>query len=233
MNNKGITLVTVVVMIIVIIIIATVSIISGNRLTKGAKNFRDVYNIESVRSAVLRRKNEIEMQGTVTPLGDTYPGFLSPHISPDDIECPGWYMLNKESLKELGITSSEMQYLVNYEKGIVLCYEDSDFVEKYLVYRFIDKEIQRKNTEAHFEYIGEALADYSYNNEGKSYYRENEYDAKEVFAKGWYRVSFGQIIEELEAVYNDIDLTKYMKTDYLINYDNYKIEKFTDDLKQG
>ena len=233
MNNKGITLVTVVVMIIIIIIIATVSILSGNRLTTGAKNYKDAHNLEAVRMAILERKSRVEMQGSITPLGESYPGFLSPHISPDNIECTNWYMLNKESLKELGQTSVEAQYLVNYDKGIVLAYDDPDYVENYLVYEFMEKDIQRKKNEPHFEYIGEELEDYSYGNTGKSYYRVVENDAKEVFAKGWYRVTYAEMIEEIEADHTGIDLSKYLKNDYLVNYEDYKIVKFTDDLIPG
>ena len=233
MNNKGITLVTVVVMIIVIIIIATVSIVSGTRLISNSKTLTDGQNIESIREAVQRRNSEMQMQGTITPIDEVYPGQLSPKITPDSIECTNWYLLNDDSLSELGIKASQGKYLVNYQKGIVLSLEDVSYAESYLMYRFIDSVVTAKAEGNLTEYVGEALSDYSLNGSGKVYYQVLEYDAKEVYGTGWYRVNPTHVINQLGEEFEDINLETYVKNDYLVNYDDYKIVKFTSKLMEG
>ncbi|MBR3280326.1 MAG: hypothetical protein IKI57_00570 [Clostridia bacterium] len=230
MNNKGITLVTVVVMIIVIIIIATVSILSGTRLITNSKKLSESEILESVRSAVQRKNAEIEMQGTITPIDENYPGQLSPIITPDSLECTNWYLLNDDNLEELGIKYSEGKFLVNYPKGIVISLADTDYAEKYLIYRFMDEVKAKKESEEIDEYEGTKLVNPSSSSDGRTYYREHEYEAREVFGNGWYRVNPTQIKNHLESVFEGKNLDNYIKNDYLVNYDNYKMEKFTSEF---
>ena len=226
MNNKGITLVTVVVMIIVIIIIATVSILSGTRLITNAKKLSESEILESVRSAVQRKNAEMQMQGTITPIDETYPGQLSPIITPDSIECTNWYLLNDSSLAELGVKTSEGKFLVNYQKGVVISLADTDYAENYLIYRFMDEVKAKKESGAISNYEGEELKD-----SGRTYQRTYEYEAKEVFGNGWYRINPTHVKNHLESVFEGKNLDNYIKNDYLVNYDNYKILKFTSEFE--
>ena len=228
MNNKGITLVTVVVMIIVIIIIATVSILHGTRLITNAKKLSEAEIIESVRAAVQRKNAEIQMQGTITPIDDNYPGQLSPIITPDSIECTNWYLLNDENLSELGVKTADGKFLVNYQKGVVISLENTDYAQEYLLYRFMDEVKSKKEAGSISEYEGRKL-----DNSSSTYYKESEYEAKEVFGTGWYRVNPTQIKNHLESVFEGKNLDNYLKDDYLVNYENYKMVKFTSDIIEG
>ena len=103
MNQKGITLITVVVIIIVIVIIATTSIIAGNRLIINARTLADSQNEETVREALQRRNAEINMQGSLVPKGDSYPGNVDPLIGDGTYRAKGWYTLDEAELNSLGV----------------------------------------------------------------------------------------------------------------------------------
>ena len=161
-NNKGITLITVVVMIIIIIIIATTSLLNASKLMNNSRDMAMDQKIETVRQAVKARQSEIGMQGSIAPTGDQqYVGKYSPLIAQDSIEAKGWYLLNEEALKDLGVNNLREFFLVNYQKGIVIPLLDEHHVEKYLVYAFISKVCDKKDKFVISEYIGEKLSNSS------------------------------------------------------------------------
>ena len=233
MNNKGITLISVVVMIIIITIIATTSLLAGNVMITNSRKLADKEMIETVREAIMRRNSEIKMQGTVTPLGDSYPGQLSPYIADGRIEAVGWYLLNEEALDELGVKNSKLRYLVNYKTETVLALSDPNYVEDYLVCAFMDIQNEEMNTGAIEEYKGEALSistTSTYNNH--YYYRESDKYDTEVFANGWYILHPYAIKEKLiENGFDEEYLNEIMHDDYLINFKDFKFEKVTSSFK--
>ncbi len=230
MNNKGITLVTVAVMIIVIIIIATTSIVAGNRLLFNSRELVDAQMLESVREAAIRRKNEIDMQGTITPLGETYPGQLSPYIADGAFEAVGWFLLNEEALDDLGVKKAKERYLVNYKKSTVLSMADNEYVEKYLVYVFMDKIMDKRKTNAILGYPGEELQNSTAIDSGKMYVDRSGKNGIETYGTGWYKLSKEEMILELTDSFTGVNLSNFMKNDYLINFDDYKFVKFTSNM---
>ncbi len=234
MYRKGITLISVVVMIIIMIIIATVSILAGNKMITNSRELADKTMVETVKEAIMRRNSEIKMQGTVTPLGSSYPGQLSPYIADGLIEAEGWYLLNEEALDELGVKKSKERYLVNYKTETVLALTDPDYVEKYLVCVYMQKQIeQMKKGEINYYYGSKAL----HINPGSSmqsstfYYRETDKYDTEVFANGWYFVSSGTIKEVIQEDYPDTNLENVIVDDFLVNFEDFKFEKVTSDFK--
>ena len=99
MNNKGITMVTVVVMIIVMLIIATVSIVAGNKAILEAKEYKLEQELQSVQAAVSRKKTEVNMAGSLIPIGEAYVGIKDPVLKStgtDTIVATDWYLLDRE-----------------------------------------------------------------------------------------------------------------------------------------
>jgi hypothetical protein len=111
MNNKGITLITVTVIIIVMIIIATTSIIAGNKLIVNSKEYVDSQLVENVIEAVKRKKAEVNMEGSITPIGVGYPGKVNPVIGNGEVEANGWYQVDEDDLKKLGVTETNERML--------------------------------------------------------------------------------------------------------------------------
>ncbi len=231
-NNKGVTLITVVVMIIIIMIIATTSLLSAGKLLNNSKNMVGEQEIEAVRQAINARQAEINMQGTITPTGDVqYVGKLSPGLAKDSIIAKGWYSLNEQALKELGVNNLKALFLVNYQKGIVIPLEDEHHVEKYLVYAYMNKVYDKRVRRVYSDYIGERLSNSTTIDSGKMYVDMGDPSSKDVYGNGWFKVEKEQILAEIEGDYTAPNVGTYLKDSYLVNYEDNKFVAFTSTME--
>ncbi len=232
MNNKGITLITVVVMIIIIIIIATVSLLAGNKLISNASGMASEQMIETVREAIQRREAEVRMQGSVTPLGETYIGQISPTLANGQIEAKDWYLLNPEALSEIGVKNAKGSYLVNYPREQVISLDDNDFIEQYLYYYFIEKTKGLKEAGTITNYYGEALFDASPGQRCYMYVDKSTSGTTEAYGTGWYEILAYMPINQLEDDFPNANLAEFIKNGYLVNYEDDKIVKITSKLER-
>ena len=232
-RNKGITLITVVVIIIIIIIIATVSIVAGNKLIVNSRNLTDSQIVESVKEAIYRRRAEIQMQGTITPKGDTYPGNVNPLIGEGNILAEGWYALDKEALANLGVKDVDSRFLVNYNYDDAISMGDPEYIEKYFVSTYMFKIYQEVKAGTTPNYSGVKLEDKI--GEGdtahKMYQNTTELET-DYFGTGWYVVEPSIIVEKLDSEYPDANVGDYVQNTYLINYENFKYVKKTSKFKE-
>ncbi len=232
-NNKGITLITVVVMIIIIIIIATTSIIAGSKLMTNSRTLVTEQNLEAVRQAIRSRKAEVDMQGTITPLGEELVGKLSPMIAGDQIEATDWYLLNEDYLLELGVKDLKARFLVNYDKSVVISLEDENYIVQYLNYVFIDKIKEQVRRHEIDDYVGIKLKNHSASEAGTMYVDHAPTAGSEIFGTGWYVVSSSDFITAFSSDYSDTQLQSWYQAgeNYLVNYDDYKYVKITGTMK--
>lgn len=218
MNNKGITLITVIVMIIVMLIIATVSLVAGNEIIVNSNEYRREQELESVKEAVLRRKSEVEMSGTIIPIGEAYVGTKNPIICTDErgtLVANDWYLLDKESLENIGVYDTENKYVVNYDYGIVLSTYDESYIEEYMVIKCLYDYISRNST------LGTALENKTGSDTSKKMYVNN--DNGDLFGTGWYFVSKA----DLPSIYS-----AYIENSYLLNFKNAEYVKVTSTFKE-
>ena len=125
-NNKGVTIITLIITIIVIIILATTAIYYGlSENADKAVETKAVYEVYSIVDAVANRT----LLNRLNPsfynfIGDndfgTYElnenGQIQLYASSD-----GWYLVkSKQELQELGLDNVVGEYLINYEKGLVV-----------------------------------------------------------------------------------------------------------------
>ena len=139
-NEKGITLIALIVTIVVLLILASVSIamLTGeNGMLTQAKDAKIVTEISAVKEAVRLKKNEMEIyinaeeEKNVEKIGTAYTN-ENPYgpiniWGYDTVFGEGWYKLNKEDLKELGIDNTQNEYIVNYDNGYVISTEKFKF----------------------------------------------------------------------------------------------------------
>ena len=219
MNNKGVTMVTVIVIIIVMLIIATVSIVAGNKLIVSSNEYKVEQELQSVKAAVMRKKTEINMTGTLIPIGESYVGIKDPILKSDEtgtITATGWYLLDEASLEKLGIYDASNRYIVNYDYEEVLSTKKSDYIEDYMVVNFMHECINNN------ERPGKMLENKGSANPSGVMYRNN--DTGELFGTGWY------MLKKQSSTYSGDytgDFATYIKNDYLINYENAKYVKLT------
>ena len=238
MNKKGVTLVSVVVIIIVMIIIATTSIISGNKLILNAKNLTDNQKIESIKEAIGRKKTEINLQGTIMPKGESYPGTVDPLIGDGSYRAKGWYTLDQPDLLELGVKDLEGRFLVNYEYGEVYDMTKAEYLENYFVSSFIHKIVKNVNDDfsGSLKYLGEKLRDIKYSGDtGYRMYQEKSDDEDIFYGTGWYIVSANTVIDNLSGdVLPGSKLKDLIKSDdsFLVNYEDNKFKKVTNKFSE-
>ena len=139
-NEKGITLIALIVTIIVLLILASVSIamLTGeNGILTQANDAKVITEFSSVKEAVSLKKNEIETyerigeEEEIAKVGTAYTN-ENPYgpiniWGYDTVFGEGWYKLNKEDLKELGIDNTQNEYIVNYDNGYVISTEKFKF----------------------------------------------------------------------------------------------------------
>lgn len=217
MNQKGITMATVVVMIIIMLIIATVSIVAGNKIIVNSKEYEEIQEVESVKAAVLRKKTEVNMAGTLVPIGESYVGIVDPIIkndSTDTVVAKNWYLLDEESLEKLGIHDASSRYLVNYDYEVVLSTASPDYFEEYMVSEFLHELIDSQNI------AGTPLENKKTSGDGLPMVKNKK--ENEVFGTGWYLLKKADFSEEYKE---DI------KHSYLIHLDRAEYVKVTSDFE--
>lgn len=120
-DNKGVTLVTMVMVIIVITIIASISIIGGTEIIKNARESKAKENLTAVKAFVNSIYVKQNTSGVFTPANSNYYGTPAFGIVSGDAEIlNGWYLIDEDDLKEMGIEYVEENYLVNYKSNLVI-----------------------------------------------------------------------------------------------------------------
>lgn len=147
-DNKGITMVALVITIIVLLILASVSI-GGSLITKReAVENAMVTELNMVEHAALERYTKVSITGEEYP-GTQYvtidelkqdleqaastagvtsilsgsgsnPIVLQSETETDENGNTKYYRLGKDDLSKLGITNTEDEYIINYERGEVI-----------------------------------------------------------------------------------------------------------------
>lgn len=124
-DNRGVTLVTMVMVIIVITIIASVSIIGGTEIMKNAKESKAKENLTAVKSIVNNIYIKQNTAGVFTPANSTYYGTPAFGIVSGDADTlNGWYLIDEDDLKEMGVEYVEENYLVNYKANKVVALKE-------------------------------------------------------------------------------------------------------------
>lgn len=213
MNNKGVTMVTVIVMIIVMLIIATVSIVAGNKIIVSSKEYKVEQELQSVKAAVLRKKTEVNMAGTLIPNGESYVGIKDPILKSDEsgtLVATGWYLLEEENLEKLGVHDASSRYIANYDYEEVLSTKDTDYIESYMVIEFMHEYINMDLV------AGEMLKNKSDVDTSAKMVKNK--DTGELYGTDWYLVKK----ENFTGKYST-----YITHDYLINFNTAKYVKVT------
>lgn len=224
MNKKGITMVTVVVMIIIMLIIATVSIIAGNEIIVNSNQYKIEQEIQSVKAAVLRKKAEVNMAGTLVPIGESYVGQVDPILkseAAETISAIGWYLLDEESLEKLGVYDATSRYLVNYNYEAVIPTKNTDYIEEYMVVESLHNFIAQST------YPGTALKNkIGADTSGKMMKNKKTGD---VYGTGWYILTKGTdgSTGDFQAEY-----APYIQNDYLFNFETARYIKITSSFEE-
>lgn len=222
MNNKGITMVTVVVMIIVMLIIATVSIVAGNKAILEAKKYKLEQELQSVQAAVSRKKTEVNMAGSLIPIGEAYVGIKDPVLKStgtDTIVATDWYLLDRENLEKLGVYETDIRYIVNYDYEFVLSTQDSNYIEEYMVSEFMIDNIADSTV------AGVKLKNKVTDSTAKMVRNTKTGD---LFGEGWYLLKQSAVgADGFSSEYKP-----YIKHDYLINYDTAKYVKMDSNFEE-
>ena len=147
-NNKGITMIALVVTIIVLLILASVSIGGSITSQNEAKENILITELNMVEHAALERYTKVSITGEKYP-GTQYATIdelkqdleqaastagvtsilsgsgsgqivLQSETETDENGNTKYYRLGKEDLSKLGITNTEDEYIINYERGEVI-----------------------------------------------------------------------------------------------------------------
>lgn len=120
-DNKGVTLITMVMIIIVITIIASVSIIGGTAIVENAKESQAKENLTAVKSVINNIYVKQNTSGVFTPANTNYYGTPAYGLVSGDADIlNGWYLIDEDDLKDMGIEYIEENYLVNYKVNKVV-----------------------------------------------------------------------------------------------------------------
>lgn len=209
MNNRGITMVTVVVIIIVMLLIATVSIVAGNKVIVESKQYKLEQEYQSVKAAVSRKKTEVNMAGSLIPIGESYVGIKDPILESDGsdtIVATDWYLLDRENLEKLGVYETDYRYIVNYDYEQVISTQNTNYLEEYMVSQSMIEYIKSGTT------AGVELKNKITDSSAKMV-RNNE--TGDVYGDNWY------IVRKSATGTNGFPAkySSYIKHDYLINYE--------------
>lgn len=134
-NEQAITLIALVITIVVMLILAGITINMGLQGVDEAKDNKLISELGMVNHALLERKTKASLTHEEYP-GTPYTDFSeintiigeinsqnteSKTITLKDTENPeNYYLLDKTALKQLGVTDTEDEYIVNYETGEVI-----------------------------------------------------------------------------------------------------------------
>ena len=124
-ENKGITLIALVVTIIILLILSGIGVAAGRVSVKSAKDNKVLVELDMVQHAVLERYSKYKLINDEsilvgTPITYQEAEGISEQMDrrlPDDGK---YYRLMPSDLELLGISQDKNQYIVNYEKGIVM-----------------------------------------------------------------------------------------------------------------
>ena len=133
-NQKGVTLISLVITIVVLLIIVSISTYTGLENAKETKESARVVELQLVQQAVMQKYTKYNLTGDEHILqGVAYTDFVELNsliaeiqekigvtIELKDDSANNYYLLDKTSLAELGITNTEDEYIVNYTTGEVL-----------------------------------------------------------------------------------------------------------------
>lgn len=124
-NENGVTLVTVIIMIVVMSIIASVSIVGGVKVLREAKAQVKESNLAAVKAVVNREAAKAATAGVFTPASYNHYGTPAFGIVSGDADIlNGWYLVDEENLKEMGVDYIGENYLVNYKANRVVALND-------------------------------------------------------------------------------------------------------------
>lgn len=121
-ENKGVTLITLVITIIILLIIASISIgsgITGAEKTTENKLFSE---LKMVQHAILERYTRVMLTKEELPgkkLEQQEINELEQKLNGESLKGKEYYKITKNNLKELGITETIDEYIVNYQTGEV------------------------------------------------------------------------------------------------------------------
>ncbi len=134
-NEHAITLIALVITIVIMLILAGITINMGLQGVDEAKDNKFISELDMVNHALLERKTKASLTHEEYP-GTPYTDFSEINtiigeinsqntegvtVSLKDTASPeNYYLLDKSALKELGITDTEDEYIVNYETGEVI-----------------------------------------------------------------------------------------------------------------
>lgn len=139
-NEEGITLIALAITIVVLLILAGVSITSGNTSIDSANDDNNKASLNLVQQAIstqyqqtiLLSQTEITPDSSFSNRPDGFIGTLITSTSEIDAEGISWvmadsymyfedyyYRLEKEDLRQLGLTNSDFVFVVNYKTGEV------------------------------------------------------------------------------------------------------------------
>lgn len=124
-NQKGLTLISLIVMIVVLLILSVITYKSVNINQREAKGHTLESEIKMVQNAVLQRKTEADLTRT------SYDDLPGENISKEEVqkimsdnvlkgEDGEYKSLTPDTIQELGISSTEDTYIVNYRTGEVI-----------------------------------------------------------------------------------------------------------------
>ena len=133
-NEKGVTLISLVITIIVLLILASISTYTGIGNIKETRESVRKTELQLVQQAVIQKYTKYNLTGDDKLLqGVSYQDFtelnsliaeirekISVTIELKDDNANNYYLLNKTSLANIGITNTEDEYIVNYTTGEVL-----------------------------------------------------------------------------------------------------------------
>lgn len=124
-NQKGLTLISLIVMIVVLLILSVITYKSVNINQREAKGHTLESEIKMVQNAVLQRKTEADLTRT------SYDDLPGENISKEEVqkimsdnvlkgEDGEYKSITPDTIQELGISSTEDTYIVNYRTGEVI-----------------------------------------------------------------------------------------------------------------
>ncbi|MBO5142408.1 MAG: hypothetical protein J6C46_05345 [Clostridia bacterium] len=222
-NNKGVTIVTVIVMIIVMLLIATVSIVAGNKIIVNSNELKAEQELQSVKSAVLRKKSEVNMAGSLIPIGEAYIGIKDPILKSDDsgtIKATNWYLLDETNLEKLGIYDSTSRYIVNYDYEQVLSTKNKEYIEEYMLIECIQKYIANNSV------VGLELKNKTSVSGSTTVTMVRDNETGNVYGTGWHllrKTATGELPTEY---------AEYIKHDYLINFNTAQYIKMDSNFEE-
>lgn len=140
-NQKGITLIALSITIIILLILAGITINMGKNGIQDSKEDAKLSELGMIQNAVLQRKTKADLTKeeypgeTILEAGITLESVINEinsnvnsenTITRKDSNDEDYYLLSNENsgLRELGITNSEDEYIVNYETGEVFNYTE-------------------------------------------------------------------------------------------------------------